>query len=276
MRIDMHLHTSASDGTWSPSQLVEEARDKKLDIFAVTDHDTVESLSETQALADRSGLFFLPGIEVSSTLNGRLFHILGYGIDADDPGLLRLAKENSRLMMQKDNDSIRRLIEHGYNIDYEDFLHYRNDASKGGWKALNFLIERGICQNAAEFFDKIFIDLNDLSFPKFASPEEVIETIVKAHGVPVLAHPGINLYGNKHSLGQVLQEFYAQGIQGIEVFHTQHNDEQTKTCYDWALRKGLQVTGGSDCHGGFIPHRKLGFPEVYVEKLKVDKILKRL
>lgn len=276
MRIDMHLHTSASDGTWSPAQLVEEVRDKKLDVFAVTDHDTVESISETQALADESGLFFLPGIEISSTLNGRLFHILGYGIDKDDSGLRRLANKNSRLMIEKDNDSIKRLIEHGYNIDYEDFLHYKNDTSKGGWKALNFLIDRGICQNAADFFDKIFIDLHDLSFPKFASPEEVIETIVKAHGVPVLAHPGVNLYGHRNSLEQVLQDFFGQGIQGIEVFHTQHNEAQTKTCYEWAARKGLQVTGGSDCHGSFIPHRKLGFPEVYVDKLKVDKILKKL
>lgn len=276
MRIDMHLHTSASDGTWSPAQLVAEVRDKKLDVFAVTDHDTVESIRETQTLADRSGLFFLPGIEISSTLNGRLFHILGYAIDTNDPGLRRLANENSRLMTEKDNDSIKRLIEHGYNIDYEDYLHYKNDTSKGGWKALNFLIERGICQNAADFFDKIFIDLHDLSFPKFASPEEVIETIVKAHGAPVLAHPGVNLYGHSHSLEQVLQDFYDQGIQGIEVFHTQHNDVQTKTCYEWAARKGLQITGGSDCHGSFIPHRKLGFPEVYVDKLKVDKILKKL
>lgn len=273
MRIDMHLHTCASDGTWTPAQLLEEVRGKKLDIFAVTDHDTISSIKPTQALADKAGVFFLSGIEVSTTLHDKLFHILGYGIDPSDAGLLRLIQDNTRLMSEKDNDSIKRLIEHGYNINYEEFLNYENDCRKGGWKALNFLIEKGICKDAAEFFDKVFVDLHDLSFPKFASPEEVIETIIKAHGVPVLAHPGVNLYGHRHNLEEVLEEFYDQGIQGIETFHTQHNEAQTKTCYQWASEKGLQITGGSDCHGSFIPHRKLGFPEIYVDKLKVDKIL---
>jgi predicted metal-dependent phosphoesterase TrpH len=272
MRIDMHIHTSASDGTWTQEQLVKEVKNKGIQIFALTDHDTVDNISPTRALAKEAGLFFLPGIEISSTLHGHLFHILAYGINPLDTNLQQLIKENTRLMHEKDDDSINTLIEHGYKIDYERYLNYENDISRGGWKALNFLIEEGICRDTSEFFGGTFNELLNQAFPTFSLPEKVIEIIVGAGGIPVLAHPGVTLY-NKYSLEELLEEFYNRGIQGIETFHPQHDEETSKTCYEWALQKDLQITGGSDCHGDFIHYRKLGVPEIYVSQLKVDKIL---
>lgn len=270
MRSDLHIHTTASDGTWEPARLIAEVKRQGIEVFAVTDHDTVANLTLTARLAGEAGLRFVPGVEISTTYEGRLFHILGYGIDPDNPSLRQLLSHNTRLMTKKDDDSIKMLIEEGAALDFESYLAYDNDYTRGGWKALNFLIDSGLCNDAADFFTRLFKGLHHV-FPVFPPPREVTEIIKQAGGIAVLAHPA-GSFSRKMNLESVLASFCREGIEGVEVFHPDHDQEKTVFCRDWSLQKGLYITGGSDCHGDFIESRRLGTPEVRMRQLSFGKI----
>ena len=114
MRADLHIHTTASDGTWDPAQVVEAVCAAGIGVFAVSDHDSVANVEETKLLAAQAGLCFLPGVELNSTKDGHNYHILGYGIDSHNTALLELCRHNQRLLEQKDVDSVRNLIERGW------------------------------------------------------------------------------------------------------------------------------------------------------------------
>ena len=275
MKIDMHLHTNASDGTWDPQELLDEIKKNKVDVFAVTDHDTVENITATAELAQEMNKKLIKGVEISATYANKLYHVLAYGIDTTNKSLSELMENNRRLMQEKDEESIMAMINNGWDIDFQDFLEYKNDPGKGGWKALNFLIDKGICKNATDFFDNVFTEFNKMTYPEFASPQEVISKIVSAGGVSVLAHPGLNLFDTEEIV-DLLDLFYGFGIQGIEVFHPQHSDNITKTCYQWTNANKVQRTGGSDCHGTFIAYRRIGLPRFSYEDLYINKILDKL
>ena len=268
MRSDLHIHTTASDGTWTPERLVAEVKQKDIRLFAVTDHDTVANVDVTGKLAHEAGIGFIPGVEISATLEGRLFHILGYGINPANTALRELLDHNTHQMMKKDDDSIKMLITEGVPLEYDDYLAYENDGTRGGWKALNFLIDAGLCCDAADFFTRLFKGMQ-IIFPVFPSPREVTDVIKQAGGVAVLAHPA-GSFSRKMNLESVLTALYREGIDGVEAFHPEHDWEKTVFCREWSLQKGLFVSGGSDCHGDFITSRILGAPEVRMRQLRLD------
>ena len=138
MRADLHIHTTASDGTWDPSQVVEAVCAAGIGVFAISDHDSVANVEETKLLAAQAGLCFLPGVELNSTKDGHNYHILGYGIDSHNTALLELCRHNQRLLEQKDVDSVRNLIERGWPLSMEEFASYSYDPHRGGWKAMIF------------------------------------------------------------------------------------------------------------------------------------------
>jgi predicted metal-dependent phosphoesterase TrpH len=147
MRVDLHIHSTASDGCWHPPQLVAQVRQAGIGLFAVADHDTVANVRPVEHLARDSGLAFIRAVEVSTTLDGHLFHFLGYGIDPEDPSLLRVLQENEETMESVDQQSIHKLIEAGYDLRPEEYDLYENDVTRGGWKALNLFI----CAFLSEF-----------------------------------------------------------------------------------------------------------------------------
>lgn len=267
-RVDLHIHTTASDGSWSPNRLIKELVKKDIKIFSVTDHDSIANIIETQEFANKIGLTFIPGVEISATLNDHMFHILGYGIDIKNAKLSKLLEYNTKLMIKKDNDSIKKLIDNGYKIDFQSYLDYENDSSRGGWKALNYLIDEGHCRDAKDFF----INLFKVPFPTFLNPHEVINTIHESNGYAVLAHPAGNMNGSL-DLIETLDEFKNVGIDGIECYHPEHNDEKIQACLKWCYDNNLMITGGSDCHGGFINTRFLGFPSVYLKDLRIEALI---
>ena len=116
MRADLHIHTTASDGTWDPGQVVKAACAAGIKFFAITDHDSVANVAETKRLAENAGLRFLSGVELNSTKDGHNYHILGYGIDIENKRLQELCFHNQRLLELKDDDSIRNLIDRGWPL----------------------------------------------------------------------------------------------------------------------------------------------------------------
>lgn len=274
MRTDLHIHTTFSDGSWTPEQVVAKVAAIGIGLFAVTDHDTADGLAAARAAAAAAGIAFLPGVEVSATVNGKSVHILGYGIDPEHQGLRRLLANNTALLEEADHDSIRKLIAGGLAIDYDEYCAYRHDPARGGWKSLSFLIDKGFCRDVSDFFANLFTEKRGIRFPEFPPPAEVIAVIKAAGGIPVLAHPGSDFHGT--SLEETLDAFGREAIEGVECFHSSHDAATTRRALAWCRRHGMIVTGGSDCHGDFIPHRRLGEPVVTTEDLWLGPLVAKI
>ena len=271
MRVDLHLHTTASDGSWSAEQLVKEVKAAGIGLFSITDHDSIASIAAAGELAAREGLAFIPGVEICATLKGQIFHILGYGIDINAPEINRILNHNTHLMEEVDHTSIKKLIADGLDIDFADYCAYRHDPARGGWKSLSFLIDRGFCKDVADYFKNLFTAERGISFPEFPPPAVVIKAVKLSGGIPILAHPGSDFHGP--TLEETLDFFVREAIEGVECYHPGHDEATTRRAVDWCNRHGLLITGGSDCHGDFVPHRKLGTPPIEVQDLRLGRLM---
>lgn len=271
MKVDLHIHTTASDGSWTPEQLVSNIQQAGIDFFAVTDHDTVANVAQSEQLAREYGLHFCKGVEISTTLQGQSFHILGYNINTEAVELEQLLKHNYALMEETDHDSIKKLIAAGIRLDYREYVDYQHNPARGGWKSLSFLIDKGLCTDANDFFANLFTPLVGISFPEFPSPVRAIAAIRQAGGIPVLAHPGSAFHGT--DLEGTLNYFGKEDIAGVECYHPSHKAETIRDAIAWSRRHGKLITGGSDCHGTFLPDRKLGYPDVRLGELTLGPII---
>ena len=272
MRADLHIHTTASDGCWGPKRLVAEVQARSIGLFAVTDHDVIDNVSPVEALVRDAGVAFLRGVEVSSWSDEHYFHILAYGFETNAPAFFALLRENRAKMVESNREVVRGLITRGYPIDPGDFETYDYDQNRGGWKALNFLIDRGFCTGVRDYFGNLGIGPSRV-FRTFPHPAEVIAAIEKAGGVPVQAHPGATLKDVGVS-AETLQPLLDFGIAGVECYHRYNDEATTRFCLDWCARHDLLVTGGSDCHGGFVG-RELGVPAVNVIDLRLGELAER-
>jgi len=273
MRADLHIHTIASDGCWTPERVIVEVQARGIGLFAIADHDSIASVLPAETLAREAGLAFLRGVEVSTLLDGHLFHVLAYGFDLDDPALAVLLREGRARLDQTNEDTIRRLVAAGYEIDLDDYAAYEYDCTRGGWKALNFLIDRGFCTGVRDYPRNLAAHL-PAEWPSFPHPAEAVAVIREAGGLPILAHPGISL---RHAgiTGETLRPFLDFGIAGLECYSHYHDEATTRFCLDWCTSHDLLISGGSDCHGGFVG-RELGVPVVDTADLRLGELEKRI
>jgi predicted metal-dependent phosphoesterase TrpH len=273
LRADLHLHTTASDGCWTPEQLVEEVRQTGIGLFAVTDHDSLGSLRVTADLIRGSGLSFLPGAELSACMGGQLYHLLAYGIDPHDPTLNSLVLASNLRLQAASDDAIAMLVKAGFDITLDDYVAYDWDRRRGGWKALNFLIDRGFCRDVRSYFDELFV--GRLAHPQadFPPPELLIAAAQNAGGLVVLAHPGARSY---NGLGRErLDDLVDMGLSGLECYSMHHDAMTTLRFLEYCRGRDLLITGGSDCHGGLV-QRSLGHPLVYAHELRLGPLQERL
>lgn len=273
IKVDLHIHTTASDGTWTPSELVDNILKAEIKAFAVTDHDCTSNINETAELARSKGLAFVPGVEINTKYKGRNYHILGLGIDPVNTELQVLLNKNRKMMYDLDYKSMEFLEKAHPEISVAEFQKYVHPSERGGWKALSYTIDKGLCASYKEFL-KLFEDYNSFGELDFPSPKEAIAAIITAGGVPILAHPGAEFYDSDYK--SIVSSMIEEGIKGIECYHPNNSQEITEYCLDVCKSQGLLVTGGSDCHGTFNSKRYLGYPDVNLSQLKLDgiKILK--
>jgi 3',5'-nucleoside bisphosphate phosphatase len=274
MLTDMHIHTTASDGSWTPEELILHTSMSNLELIAVTDHDCIDNACETALLANRNNIKYIAGVEISSTFNGSLYHILGYGIDTKDDWLREVLQHNTKIMEKHDDDSIKTLIDAGYGINFEDYVTYCYDKRRGGWKSLNFLIDKGICSGVGDYFGKLFCKERSPAFPVFPEPHIIIDCIKKSGGVSVLAHPVYEKIDC--SVDDILNSFKEIGIEGIECYHPNHSIKDTKDCLRWCNANSMIITGGSDCHGDLIKARKLGMLKLDINMIRLGSILNKI
>lgn len=270
MLVDLHIHTTASDGTDSPEKVVLRAKAMGLKAIAITDHDTVEGVEPALEVGRLHEIEVIAGVELGAEYLGKEIHILGYLIEIDNCKL----KDKLKVLLDERKNRIRKMIRKlqdlGISIKFEKASAISGAGSIGRPHLAAALVEEGVVKTIAEAFEKYIGTGCPAYVPRYKlSPLEAISLIRAAGGVPVLAHPGQN------NSGQHIKIFKAAGLAGLEVYHPAHSREQECYYHRLAGEYELIVTGGSDYHG---PRYKAGnrLGSVTVPYSVVNEIKKRI
>ena len=272
-KIDLHVHTTASDGTVSPADAVALAKELGLAAIAITDHDTASGYAEAAKAGQALGVEVVPGIEIS-TKYGRAVHILGYYID---PEAGSLAAVSDWLVQDRDerNRKIAELMAaDGLPVSYED-MHRRFGAVIGRPHFARLLVELGLANSVQDAFDRYVEKGQKYYVSRTILPiERAIEIILRAGGIPVLAHP-FQYRLDDSGLRELIEHCMAHGLRGMECRYSGYSGEQSGYLTRLAEEYGLIQTGGSDFHGEAKPHIRLGsgmgsldVPYEYLQRLK--------
>ena len=243
-RADLHTHTHYSDGLLTPEALVERAVLAGLSHIAVTDHDTVEGLTETQAAAASRHIGFIPGIEISAVESSREVHILGYFFDPENGTLQEYANEVSNTRRNRISRIVERLSDLGIGLDYDAILERSGPGTIGRPHVAQALVEGNHVRTTADAF-RMYLRNGGPAFvaSKKISALDAIAMIAEAGGVSVLAHPG-------HWVADsTLMKLIRNGLRGIEVVHPSHDQQLERYYRELAQEFVLVQTGGSDYHG---------------------------
>jgi len=244
--IDLHTHTTASDGCCTPAELVARASAAGVTVLGVTDHDTVAGNDAAADACRTAGIEFVPGIEITAARDGVDVHVLGYFIDGQARDFLAFLAEQRRRRIDRVRQMIERLATHGLRLDADAILKPGlEDAAKAAgrpWIARALVAGRYV-KTTNEAFD-LWLARGRPAFVRrlAAAPAEVFGRIHAAGGLASLAHPGLV------RRDEWIQEFAASGLDALEVYHTNHDETATKRYRAMATRLGLAVSGGSDFH----------------------------
>jgi predicted metal-dependent phosphoesterase TrpH len=245
MRADLHVHTTASDGAWTPEQVVQAASQGGLDLIAVTDHDTIEGVASAQAQAGKSGIRVLPAIELSTTRNGRELHVLAFMVDVDAPALRAYEQRARGGRLARMEVMVARLRGAGLNVTMEAVLSAAatTPASVGRPHLAQALVTAGEVRSLDEAFERYIGDgLPAFEPTALLDPVAGIELARAAGGFAVWAHPPGDL------LDPLLPELVRAGLRGLEAYRPLSTGEQIRRLERIARSAGLLATGGSDWH----------------------------
>lgn len=261
--IDLHVHSTASDGTFTPAEVVDHAVEVGLSAFALTDHDTLHGVAEAKERAawhkkNGHSIEVYPGVEISAAYKNRDIHILGLLVDETDDNLDRALTFFLENRNRRNEKMIEKFAERGIELTMEELTA---DAPSSVITRAHFataLMKRGIVSSVQEAFEKYIGDDGPCYVPReYMSPEQAIASIKKAGGVPVLAHP--LLYNLPHDeLYALVDRLKKAGLAGIEVYYSNNRGQDEVNVKALANHFGLIATGGSDFHGAVKPAIELG------------------
>ena len=242
--VDLHLHTTASDGTWTPGEVVERAIGLGFSAIGIADHDTANGLDPAlQAVGERE-LEIVPAVELSASEDDTDVHILGYLIDYHSPKFTSVAERLRQARYERGVKMVEKLNELGIGIKMETVKDIAGEASIGRPHVADALLRGEYVRSYDEAFARYLGYHAPAYVPKYRlSPEEAIDLIHSVNGLAVIAHPGL-LHRD-----DLIPKFVELGLDGLEAFHPQHGYYVTNHYIDLAKRYGLLYTGGSDCHG---------------------------
>ncbi len=263
--IDLHVHSTESDGTLTPEEVVTAAADAGLAAIALTDHDTVSGVKKAQAAADACGLELVPGIELSTEYaipgkkaSGKEIHIVGLFIDPEDPVLLKKTKEFRECRDSRNEKIVAALRQEGFAITMEALTAENPDSVITRANIARFLYNHGCIRNIQEAFDKYIGDGCRCYVGRFkVSPMEAVALIKQAGGTAILAHPLLYHMGTE-SLKQLIDTLREAGLDGIEAIYGTYTDGDERLVRKLAAENGLLISGGSDFHGSNKPAIHLG------------------
>ncbi len=264
MRIDLHIHSTASDGTLTPAEIISLAKDLNLGAIAITDHDTLDGSKDALSFGIPPSVKFLTGVEISaepppSFSCAGSFHIIGYAVDIDHPAL------NHKLSMLRDsrknrNPQILKLLSRfGIEIEFDEVRKLAGDSQLGRPHIAQLMVDKGYVQSIDSAFDEYLGNGKPAYVDRFRFEcEETIKAILNAGGIPVLAHP--RLLGIKEN--DVIEDLIAvltdMGLRGIEAYYPEHTKNLIAYYSRLARHFNLLITGGTDFHGGIKPDIQMG------------------
>lgn len=249
MLVDLHLHTTKSDGVWSPERLFDEIRARDLQFFSITDHDCIAAYPVPEDLRGRC----IPGLEVDSHHGGHTVHILAYGIDDPECELLQTLRRQREDRVGRMKAMIARLNGLGIDVTMDDVeAHVTGASSLGRPHLARTLVAKGMVASVQEAFDRYIADEGDgFVALKRLSSQEIIAMIHRCGGVAVVAHP-MRLRDLAH-----LEDLLEYGVDGVEVLHPTADVEAQAMLREFAAKHGLITTGGTDFHEP-VPERPIG------------------
>lgn len=274
-QVDLHVHSTKSDGTYTPTELVNYALEKGLTAFALTDHDTIDGIEEALEAAKNKPITVIPGIEYSTEYLNRDVHIVGLFIDYKAPVFLEYLNRFQQSRTDRNYKLCTNLRGANIDITYEALREMFPDAVITRAHYAKYLLTKGYVKSMKEAFDRYLGDHT----PYFVhrekiTPQEVIEVTLKAGGVPVLAHPTLYKLG-KEQLDILVATLVEHGLKGIECVYSTYTPQEERQTKALAAKYNLIPSGGSDFHGDNKPgldlgvgYGKLYVPEEYMENLK--------
>ncbi|QOR36111.1 PHP domain-containing protein [Clostridium sp. 'deep sea'] len=247
---DLHIHTTESDGTATPTEVVIESKKAGLKAIAITDHDCVNGVTEALIAAKEHNIELISGIEFSTLYNEQELHILGYYIDVANKNLRQEANYIAEARRVRAEKIVKKLNSLGINICFDRVKSIASGEVIGRPHIAQAMIEKKYIDTIQQAFSKMYIDKGGRAYVdryKLA-PESAIKLIHNAGGLAIVAHPGL-CYQSKGLVAENIHDLIKLGLDGIEVFHSAHNKEQQEYYKSLALKNSLLITGGSDYHG---------------------------
>lgn len=251
--IDLHVHTKISDNSLSASEVIGLAKGKGITHLAITDHDTTKGLQEAIILGQEIGVGIVPGIEISAYdfQRNKRAHILGLFIEPGHPSLDLLCTALVQNRNQASYEMVRKIIASGYDISWEDVQKYEGGTGVFKQHIMHALLDKGYCESIyGDLYKKLFrressSESQGIAYIQleYIDARNAILAVIEAGGIPVLAHPGqLNNF-------EAIDEWVELGLEGIEVFHPSHTEDDRQTSKKYAQKHNLIMTGGSDFHG---------------------------
>jgi len=257
--VDLHIHSTASDGSFSPVEIIEIAKKAGLRAIAITDHDTLEGSVEALRHRHSSDVEILPGIEISVTFDSGTMHMLGYLVDLDDASLRQSLKAVQKARADRNLQIVEKLRDLGVDMDYDDVSEVSGGGQIGRPHIAQVLVQKKVVQSINEAFNKLLRKGCPAYVERYRLlPVEAIQTILGAGGVPVLAHPFTLNTKTEGDLDRVLADLKQAGLRGLEAYYPSHGPQRTASYERLAYRHGLLLTGGTDFHGTAKPGIHIG------------------
>jgi predicted metal-dependent phosphoesterase TrpH len=255
VRTDLHTHSTVSDGTQSPAQVVAAAHEAGLDVVALTDHDSTAGWAQASDAARRLGVRFVPGMEISCGSDGVSVHLLSYLHDPSDAGLA-VEVDAARDSRHHRAERIVELLARDVDVSWADVEEQvAEGATIGRPHIADALVARGVVRDREEAFAGLLSSRGPYYVRHYApDPVHAVQLVVAAGGVPVMAHPMARRRGRVVA-DEVIEEMADAGLAGLEVYHRDHDRDEREHLLALARRLDLLVTGSSDYHGAGKPNR---------------------
>lgn len=257
-QIDLHVHSTESDGTFSPQEVLYAAKDAGLLAFALTDHDTCAGIAKINDLAKSENIELIPGIELSTSYEEKEIHIVGLYIDPKNPLLLQKTADFQNCRSQRNELIIEALQKEGFAITMQELVAENKDSVITRANIARYLYQHGYIKSIQEAFDKYIGDGCRCYINRFkVSAPEAVSLIKQAGGIAILAHPLLYHFSTAR-LQKLIDVLKEAGLDGIEAIYSSHSSSDERFLKKLAVQNELLISGGSDFHGENKPKIKIG------------------